>query len=234
MEIELFDWCGLTVQSRNKTNFEVEELQSKLQEKDAEAQRLKEELADLVQRKIDHENSLIEKFSLLLNEKKLKIRDQQRLLASATVDPAKLQAVERSRDARSRSPGPSRIGKRKAGAAIKDNDSEDDSEDGFEKMDLDVEQATIDSEDNPSRTPDPESTADEASEDGEPPSSPPVRRAVSEAKGRVSTSSSKADAVDTAPPPKRDLPFGKKRAASPPKAAAPEGSETESDGDDEL
>ena len=79
-------------------------------EKEAENRKLNEALEELVRLKIEHEDGLLEKFSLLLNEKKLKIRDQQRLLTGATVDPARLAAVEGSRTgARSRSPGKSDV-----------------------------------------------------------------------------------------------------------------------------
>jgi hypothetical protein len=211
-------------------------LKKRLEEKEAEAEVLKQELADLVKKKNENENSLIEKFSLLLNEKKLKIRDQQRVLVTATVDPARLEAVTQSRDAKFRSPGPSRAGKRKA---VKD-ESEEESDGGFEKMEVDEEQATIDSDEDPPRTPDVESTADEASEDEEPPPRPPpIKKTVNQAKSKGATtkaSSSTSHANENAYPPKRDLPFGqKKKAVSPPKAAAAaEGSETESDDDDEL
>jgi hypothetical protein len=42
-----------------------------------------------MQAKTQHENQLVANFAQLLNEKKLKIRNQQRLLASATADPTK-------------------------------------------------------------------------------------------------------------------------------------------------
>jgi hypothetical protein len=51
--------------------------------------KLTQQLADLMQAKTQHENQMIANFAQLLNEKKLKIRNQQRLLASATADPAK-------------------------------------------------------------------------------------------------------------------------------------------------
>lgn len=240
-EVELYDWCGLTVQSRNKATTEVNELKKKLQKKESEAQRLEAELQELVKVKNANEDSLIEKFSLLLNEKKLKIRDQQRILETATVDPVKLEAVLQSREnAKSRSPGPSRSGKRKA-KAVKD-ESEEESDGGFEKMDVDEQQPPNDSDEDQRRTPDTESTADEASDDEEPPHPPPpAKKTVHELRDRNITtkaSSSTAQASVDAhppPPPKRELPFGKKKAAPPPKEiAAAQGSETESDDDDEL
>ena len=50
---------------------------------------LNSQLKDLKLAKVQHENQLIASFVQLLNEKKLKIRNQQRLLASATVDPSR-------------------------------------------------------------------------------------------------------------------------------------------------
>lgn len=51
--------------------------------------KLSQQLADLMEAKSQHENQLLANFAQLLNEKKLKIRNQQRLLASATADPTK-------------------------------------------------------------------------------------------------------------------------------------------------
>lgn len=48
---------------------------------------LQEQLDEFIKAKADSERELLEKFRLLLNSKKLKIRDQQRLLASAKIDP---------------------------------------------------------------------------------------------------------------------------------------------------
>jgi hypothetical protein len=51
--------------------------------------RLNRQLEELMHAKVQHENQLVSNFVQILNEKKLKIRNQQRLLAAATVDPAK-------------------------------------------------------------------------------------------------------------------------------------------------
>jgi len=184
--------------------------------------KLEEKLAELEKLKNAHENDLLEKFSLLLNEKKLKIRDQQRLLTSSNIDPARLADVEDARSGRAHSAGPSRKSKRKAESRV---DAEDEESDGFEKMEVD--EAPESDQDQP-QTPQDESTADEVSED-EAPLPPPTRSTRKESPPRASSS--------TAPPPKdetvlpkRDLPFQKKPAAKP--APVVEGSETESD--DEL
>jgi hypothetical protein len=51
--------------------------------------KLNQQLEELLHAKSQHENQLVANFVQILNEKKLKIRNQQRLLAAATVDPAK-------------------------------------------------------------------------------------------------------------------------------------------------
>lgn len=227
--LELFEWCATAVASKTKTKDELEALKVTLREKDAQVKKLEDSFAELVALKNGHEKSLLEKFSLLLNEKKLKIRDQQRLLSSSNVDPAKLQALNATRaDSRSRSAGPSRKGKRKV-----EEKEDSDSDEGFEKMEVEEEEAPADSEDEDRRTPDAESTADETESEAEAPppqrSSPPPKKTVNESKARARTA--RADSFDSPPPPQRSLPS--RTSGPPPKQAPVAGSETESD-DDEL
>lgn len=211
---------------------ELAELKAQLKVKEAEAKKISEELSQMVKLKNDHENELIEKFSLLLNEKKLKIRDQQRLLASAKIDPAKAALVERSRPSgKAGSADPSKARKRKAGVAEED---QSDSGDGFEKMDVDDQQESTDSEDEPPRTPDRGSTAETESEQ-EALRTPSARGNVGDDKPAARNTVPAASESDALPP-RRELPFSKKSAlkqAPPPKAATAGDSETESD-DDEL
>ncbi|TVY27673.1 hypothetical protein LHYA1_G004914 [Lachnellula hyalina] len=238
-EPDLFEWCGQAVESKRISTTELQALKSIIKSKDEQFKKLEESFAELVDLKNGHEKSLFEKFSLLLNEKKLKIRDQQRLLASSNVDPAKLEALEAiRRDSGSRSAGPSRKGKRKADENIEENESDE----GFEKMDVDQEPPhDSEDEDQRQRTPDAESTADETESEGEaPPSSPPRRKTVETKSGGQTTVQSSSSTVEAdAPPSKRNLPersnVSKAVRHSPPPKSAPilDGSETESD-DDEL
>ena len=185
---------------------------------------------------MEYEQELLEKFSLLLNEKKLKIRDQQRLLAGSRVDPRKLEAVEASRStSKPRSAGTSRAGKRKAGRNTK-GDSEND-EDGFDKMDVDDGAASKLSDQEDAQTPSGESTAEDTDEDIALPDRT-SKAAMSKGRGTGTTSQTPASS-NTEPgmddvPPKRELPFAGKATDSAPaaKTAQAEGSETESD--DEL
>lgn len=88
-EIELFDWAGAQVEKSDVLQQQVSELQSKLAEAENTIRSLHAQLDDVVQRKSEHEDQLISKFALLLNEKKLKIRNQQRLLQTAQLEPVK-------------------------------------------------------------------------------------------------------------------------------------------------
>ncbi|TVY33388.1 hypothetical protein LOCC1_G008285 [Lachnellula occidentalis] len=239
-EPDLFEWCGQAVESRSKSITELQTLKSSLKYKDEQLKKIEESFAELVDLKNAHEKSLLEKFSLLLNEKKLKIRDQQRLLASSNVDPAKLEALAAARrDSRSRSAGPSRkgMGKRKAD----ENIEEDESDDEFEKMDVDQEPPQdSEDEDQRQRTPDAESTADDTESEGEAPPSPPTRKTVNAKSGGQTIERSSSSTVEAdAPPSKRNLPersnVSKAVKHSSPHVPTPvlDGSETESD-DDEL
>ena len=222
-EIDIFQWFGDFIISKEATARALASQRIAVREKEDQVKKLEEKLAELEKLKNAHENDLLEKFSLLLNEKKLKIRDQQRLLASSNIDPAKLANVEETRSGRAHSAGPSGKGKRKAESRV---DTDDEESDGLEKMEVDQ---APDSEQDQPQTPQDESTADEASED-EAPIPPPTRSTRRESPPRASSSTVPPPPKDLGVLPKRDLPFGKKPAAKP--APVVDGSETESD--DEL
>ena len=85
--IELYDWAAAAADMTANLATAIRDLDGKYQAQSEIVKKLKEQLEDLIQAKKDHERSLMEKFVTLLNAKKLKIRDQQRLLAGAKVDP---------------------------------------------------------------------------------------------------------------------------------------------------
>jgi len=135
---------------------------------------------------------------------------------------------------RGSSPGPSRPGKRKARMTVKD-ESDDDTDDGFEKMDVDVgaeaelEPNSANEDERQTDNDDEPSTADEDSGDEAPPVKLPTRT-TNNPKASASTTANEEPVI----PPKRDLPFAKKVSTPIVNVAAPilDGSETESD--DEL
>ncbi|KAG4440547.1 hypothetical protein IFR05_003963 [Cadophora sp. M221] len=231
---DLYEWCSENILTNEKLTQQLQASKAKLDDKDAQIKKLEESLAELVKLKNDNDTQLLEKFSLLLNEKKLKIRDQQRLLQSSNIDPAQVKELEDARSrSGSRSVGPSRKGKRKAGEVEEEEDN-----DALDKMDVDGGPVAEDSDQDDARntndsTAD-EETADEASEDEEPPAPPPKRTTSATKQEQSSSQASSSRTLQDLPepPPKRELPFARK---PPPKPAAPapdNGSETESD--DEL
>lgn len=155
---------------------------------------------------------MLEKFRLLLNEKKVKIREQQKVLATAQVDPSKLAAVQAARSAGSRQtdkgrvPRGSRAGKRKALSA----ESSSDDSDGFEKMDVDkkgtvppssapAEKEDESMSDEAQQTPD----EDETASDSEPGDEQPLPSASSYQRKKPAETTRRITRATASPPPTR-------------------------------
>lgn len=161
--IELFTWCGNALSSRDSLLSSLATKSTELTTLEAQVEDLKKQLDELTAAKKTSEDDLLEKFCFLLNEKKVKIREQQRLLSAALVDPGRVAQVaavrgvdldgvstsgNRNRSGsknrvggvksvgkeKGRAAGPSRTGKRKGKAVVSSSDDED----GFEKMDVDA------------------------------------------------------------------------------------------------
>lgn len=88
-EIALFEWTATAADQVGDLETALRDLNVKYQDQSKISQKLSEQLDELIEAKKEHETRLLEKFQALLNTKKLKIRDQQRLLATAKVDPHK-------------------------------------------------------------------------------------------------------------------------------------------------
>lgn len=249
--IELFEWAGTAVNRGNKLASEILTLETRYREAEETITKLNSQLEDLITAKNEHDDQLIAKFAKLLNEKKLKIRNQQRLLATANVNEAKLAQVEAANVGKKpRKASASRKSKRKAEESLP-TDSE--SEDAFDTMDID--RPTDNKEKHNEEDPDLEATASEddrqstpepledetASEDEEPSAPPPQSTKKSEAsqsssqREGSSRSSRTAAAEPSSPPPRRELPFARRK-ANPAPAASPAVKEDASDttSDDEL
>jgi len=249
----LFDWCAAAALAREKFQTNVVAEKAKVSDLEARIAELKSQLDELTESKKAREDELLEKFCGLLNEKKVKIREQQRLLSVTQVDPSRLDAARASQAARSmspedRKPAIPRTIKRKATSEVAAGDDDSDSDDGFEKVTAGVDKMDVDPKERPlERKESPESEEDrETTDEGEatasgsededeevaPQPPPPAARQQPKAqpKGRAAASTSKAGkGKDVSILPKRTLRKQTPKAASPPPA---EGSETESD--DEL
>ena len=86
-EIDLVDWIHASTLNTSGAETEAARLRTQCALKDAQITRLTTQLRDLADAKEAHETALLSKFCDVLNEKKLKIRDQQRLLAATIVNP---------------------------------------------------------------------------------------------------------------------------------------------------
>ncbi|KAI0403492.1 hypothetical protein F4802DRAFT_291381 [Xylaria palmicola] len=192
-EVSPFDWCVSAIASRTRVTEELAAATAKIEALEQSVNELKSQLDDFIAAKEEDETQLLEKFRDLLNSKKLKIRQQQRLLAAAKVDPAQLANVTGGDDQDApRNAGPSRSGKRKT--RIK---QEDESDDGFEKMDVDKpdvgdnasnnSQPNFDSDvdENEQSSTDNDATASDPDTDDEPPTAAGVRRGGVSPPGRT-------------------------------------------------
>ncbi|KAI0843787.1 hypothetical protein F5Y06DRAFT_11216 [Hypoxylon sp. FL0890] len=235
-EISLFDWCVSAIGTREKVEEDLASATAKAQALEDSLKELREQLDELIKAKEEDETQFLEKFRDLLNEKKVKIRQQQRLLAAATVDPEKLANIGGGQSTQKRVAQASRASKRKAKVEPESSDEE------FEKMDVEEE------DDNGSTEPDAEedhgdTTADEtASGTGtdDEPAPPPVRsrrnqalapkrntRASTSAKEASKPASSEEDSEGLPPP--RALPFMKNKKPAAPAPKPVDDDETESD-----
>ena len=130
-ELDIVGWAGMAVERSNGLDRECQDLTSKHDEQSKKIKELNKQLEDLIKAKIQHENSLLQNFRELLNNKKLKIRDQQRLLVGAKVDPKQAAKLQNARStSKPRVATASRPGKRKANSGHRVSESSDES--GFE------------------------------------------------------------------------------------------------------
>lgn len=224
-DIQLFYWCGIAAQASADRSAALARQAIATQCLEQSIHDLNRQLDELIRAKQEDETVLLSRFRDLLNEKKVKIREQQKLLAAASFDGGisiSSQQVPRMPSPQSRrAPKLSRPSKRKASAT---KESEDE---GFEKMQIKNEDTDpgITSESTASTARDEEKDDDD-------------ERQVKSTAGAAVRSESRTST--DGPPPRRDLPFLGKQQTSwkstkevdPTSIPAETGEETESD--DEL
>ncbi|KAM5360032.1 hypothetical protein ACJZ2D_014024 [Fusarium nematophilum] len=204
--IELFEWCGAAVETSAASKQAVADLTVKSSESVAAVAQLQSQLEELIKAKDEDEAALLRKFRDLLNEKKVKIREQQQVLASASFNasvpghsqqsqPVAAKLEEPKKPARQA--GKSRTSKRKAPATERAEDYTDGDARAMEIDDIKQE-----AEDTDPATSGPAATREET----------PPRKAAGQ------------------PPPRRDLPFTTRKSAKP----APPPNESDTESDDEL
>ena len=107
----------MAANASNATSLRVVELEKDLEDQREAFEQVDKQLQNLVNIKQQDEKIMLERFRQLLNSKKLKIRDQQRLLATAKVDEATAKQVRDARENHkpgSKERGKARTSKRKA------------------------------------------------------------------------------------------------------------------------
>ncbi|KAK6004019.1 hypothetical protein QM012_008869 [Aureobasidium pullulans] len=232
-DIQLFDWTGFAVSRANGLAHQLATFQSTVAEHQKTIDDLTAQLDDLVKAKKSHQDEMLRKFAALLNTKKLKIRDQQRLLAHSKVDSRTADHVHQARSGTTgRKPDLSRSSKRKANANIQESETDDDGSEGtdlgnrideesdmrqdlgeplkFDKSDLDTE--------------------DDDSDGGFAPAPMPSQLSLSQARSQPSVGAKgktletiSPDEANAAPqkspdmelPPRRQLPFSKRNDLKP-------------------
>ncbi|KAK0741706.1 hypothetical protein B0T21DRAFT_118638 [Apiosordaria backusii] len=234
-EVQLFDWCGAVALEREKFQETMAAETAKATDLEVRITELRNQLDELTQAKKDREAEILEKFCDILNEKKVKIREQQRLLSTARPDPsnhtiaARVAQVSSSQE--DRKPAPSRRAKRKALEDASGGGSSD-SDDAFarpvntDKMDIDTpEPAKASTESEDRQTTDNDATGSEPDDEPIPP--PRAQQKKPAPKAAPVSHGTRGKDKDVALPTRHNLRNTTRKAAAP-----PPGSETESD--DEL
>ncbi|KAL4927825.1 uncharacterized protein BDV17DRAFT_119261 [Aspergillus undulatus] len=206
-DIELFEWSRIAITRADTLEERFNTLVDRYRTAEDTINRLNKQLEEFLSTKAQHEQQLMSEFVQLLNEKKLKIRNQQRLLASAKVDTEKLSTIQSATgiDGSSRN-AKARKSKRPAGSSADETDSED----HFGKMDVDQSRQKVDNgadqeTDGGGRsTPQPLEDDSTTSDDEE-----PVLSANKPRQGRQRQELPQKTAARP-PPPRRELPFARK------------------------
>ena len=239
-ETDTVAWCISAAVATAQAKAATAEHVAKSQELENDIKALKVQLDELITAKEDDETALLHKFRDLLNEKKLKIREQQKVLSSASFNsaaqPAMSQPVEEPEEPAptktKRKPAQSRTSKRKAAKKPVESESE---EETVEKMEVDqIKQEPDDDDELEMRHSTTASEQATASEDEEDDGDAPMADVSNEPASTTEPSAETKKQAYKPPPPPRALPFSTKKASKPSPAVKPENDDGETDSDDEL
>ncbi|KAF4126428.1 DNA double-strand break repair and V(D)J recombination protein XRCC4 [Geosmithia morbida] len=241
-ELNVLDWCATAVDAAAESKHAAMEETQRVRQMETEVANLKRQLEELIQAKDEDETALFLKFRDLLNEKKVKIREQQKIIASTNAagvhgdekseSPSEAPASQTALPERSRKAGRSRDAKRKAAATPVPDEEE--VEESPEPMDVEKVKSEPEETDSGGETEATES-ADSSEEDPEGEEEAPgktIDRGPSTPSAKRPEPPKKASAQ---PPAKRSLPFVKSK-SKPQAAPRPitAGADDDTDSDDEL
>ncbi|OAL01651.1 hypothetical protein IQ06DRAFT_292499 [Phaeosphaeriaceae sp. SRC1lsM3a] len=233
-EFNPFEWAQASAKAHSQTLQELADLRARSKSGQDTIAKLNAQLDDFIKTKDETETAMLQQFMVLLNEKKRKIRDQSRLLATAKVDSSVAPAVQSTRNVtKPRKAGASRQSKRKAPAQPAEADVK--SEEDSDQMEIDqAKEGEQDSDEATAATPEP--SDDETDEEES--VAPPTRAKSSETLRASSVAKASKDEppTDGRPPPKRELPFGRPvtRGKKPEKQPSPAVDDDEDTEDEEL
>ncbi|KAJ5907993.1 hypothetical protein N7495_000675 [Penicillium taxi] len=241
--IELFEWTGIAAAKANELQNQVTELADRHNGFEEKIKQLTEQLEELIRVKTEHENQLLANFVQILNEKKLKIRNQQRLLATATADSARVAEIQAATGSVHETSHEIHALKRRA-QDIADTDG--DTDDGFEQMDVDKKKPDIatndeETDDGGQFTPEHSENEEDEDEDEEEEEEEEDKKEDNEINnnndGKSTEVGQRPSPKDhSPPPPRRELPFtrrGQLGKVKSPVAKVMDETDGESD-DDEL
>ncbi|KID75862.1 uncharacterized protein G6M90_00g049330 [Metarhizium brunneum] len=201
--IELFEWCATSVDAVTQTNAAASASDARVRDLQTAVGELKSQLDELVAAKQEDEVVLLQKFRDLLNEKKVKIREQQKIITDLSANDApreevdEVDEVDEVQTAKRGRKAP----KRKAQAVENESPEED--------VDMTAEKGESEDEDAESTTEATASVANDEDEDEDEDEDMDMDRTADEA-AREPLPPQKTQG---APPPPRALPFQKKKQA---------------------
>ncbi|KAL4903546.1 hypothetical protein BDW74DRAFT_41567 [Aspergillus multicolor] len=204
--IDLVEWTNLAIDRADTLEQRLNGLSARFHAAESRNDSLDKQVEELISSKNQHEQQLHSGFVQLLNEKKLKIRNQQRMLASAKLDTGNLtlmQAVASSKQTRPKGRGEKRGGSKRATELI----PADSSDDSFEKMGAEKSKqhdTGEDTDDEGQSTPEPIEEDGGASSDDENAQS---NRQYQREDGQRQRSHEQT--ASNSPPPRRKLPFAR-------------------------
>ncbi|EHA28626.1 hypothetical protein ASPNIDRAFT_43071 [Aspergillus niger ATCC 1015] len=199
-DIQLFDWSAVAIARADMLEQRLSRLQQQYRAADNTIKQLNKQIEDFITAKCRHEEQLMTNFTQVLNQKKLKIRNQQRLLASAKIDVDDVGA---------------RVGSMKHAKRpiVETSDDEAESDNGSESLDQTKHQSSprrmIDTDDEPNSTPQPlEDVGVDDTTDEDLPTASGVDQGISE-QNNMEEAHHPPRLQEQSPPPRRELPFAK-------------------------
>lgn len=196
--IELFEWCATSVDAVTQAKAAASASDGRVRDLQTAVGELKSQLDELVAAKQEDEVVLLQKFRDLLNEKKVKIREQQKIITDLSANDAPRDEVEPVDEVQTVKRG-KKAPKRKAQAVENESPEED--------VDMTAEKGESEDEDAESTT---EATASVANDEDEDEDEDLDMDRTADEAAREPLPPQKTQG---APPPPRALPFQKKKQA---------------------